>query len=103
MGWLSISLLLLSGLGLGVNIHTTIKIKDTFDTKLSLYQTLWLDAGVTSILYGGLLIISFGLTFGLHLGMIGCISLASTAGLFLFTLPVASFSISFIRYNITKF
>ena len=100
MRWLMVTLLLLSGLGLGVNIYTTNHIKKTFDTKLSLYHTLQLDAEIATFTFLGTLIISFLLLLDLHLGATGCSGLVFTAGLNLLTNPVGSFSISIIRYSI---
>ena len=93
--WLVISL---SILGFIVNIYSARFIKTTFNIKLSMFYTLWLDAGFTIFTYASLIIVSFLLFFDFHPGKFGCSVVMLATGLNLFMNPISTFLISFIRY-----
>ena len=92
--WLVISL---SVLGFIVNLYSARFIKTTFDIKLSIFYSLWVDAGFTVFTYAALIIVSSLLYLDVHPGKFGCSVVMFATGLNLFVNPVCTFLISFIR------
>ena len=94
LDWFVISL---SVSGFLVNVYSARFIRKTFDTTLSIYYALWLDAGFTIFTYASLIVLSFFLYFEVHLGRFGCSVVMFATGLNLFMNPVCTFMISYIR------
>ena len=97
--WLVISL---SVLGFIVNLYSARFIKTTFDIKLSIFYSLWVDAGFTIFTYAALIIVSSLLYFDVHPGKFGCSVIMFATGLNLFMNPVCTFLISFIRFQMNR-